>query len=174
MKKICLLTIIFILLLTACGRKEGVYFDYSYNNIAEVNIHADNNSYQKDLDDNETKQFVKDVINVIKDKDSDINVIDNGSFTLNNGQINYSNDDSKYIEIVFKDKINVCFYEYYGRGKGKKFEYENVSTLLLDCDKYDMPGLTLISNDMHEVCFGFGNEDNIRHIFDEYLDNLKI
>ncbi len=168
MKRICFLTIIFILLLTACGKKEGVYFDYSYNNIAEVNIHADNNSYQKDLDDNETKKFVKDVINVIKDKESDINFIDDGSVALNKLQTSYINDDLKYIEIVFKDDINVCFYEYYGRGKGKKFKYENVSTILLDCDKYDMPGLTLIFSDMHEVYFGFGNEDNIRRIFDEY------
>lgn len=166
MKRICLLTVMLTMLLTACGYKEGMYFKYNYNNIAEVNIYANNDFYQKNIDSDETKAFVKEVIDAIKDRDAGIDSIDGGSDTLNNVKI-LGNGNSGYIEIIFKNDINICHYKCTGNVKGKKYEYKDVSAFVVGFDGE----LTLIPGnpEMGNLYLGFGNEKKIKHIFDKWL-----
>ena len=148
-----MITIIaFSLLFIACGNKEGLHFGYSYNNVAEVNIYDAGETYEKDIADNNTKRFVDDIVDIITSEESGVGFIDSDPVTLSNGKPIYTHN-STYAEIVFKDNVDVCFYE-----MNKKYEYNNVSELLISQDKVlknDMPGLTLIFEDLDdEVYFG--------------------
>lgn len=150
--------VVFALLFIACGNKEGLHFKYSYKNVAEVNIYDDGETYEKDIADNDTKRFVDDLIDIIKSEESGVGFIDSDPVTLSNGKSIYTHN-STYAEIVLKDNVDVCFYE-----MSKKYEYNNVSALLISQDKVlknDMPELTLIFKDSDDkVYFGMsGIED---------------
>ncbi len=115
-------------------------------------IYGGKSIYEKDIADNDTKRFVDDLIDIITSEESGIGPIDSDPVILSNGKPIYTHN-STYAEIVFKDNIDVCFYEI-----NKKHEYNNVSALLISQDKVlknDMPGLTLIFKDSDDkVYFG--------------------